>query len=88
MIGSDPHKQVVTVERADRIAIERMTRAVGDDRAAEAVLARQGDRRHQIKRRPVPDRLEELLAEFFNPGDYYESEKPGFFFRWQVEFKF
>ena len=23
-----------------------------------------------------------LLAEFFNPGDYYESEKPGFFFRW------
>ena len=29
-----------------------------------------------------------LLAEFFNPGDYYETEKPGFFLRWQVEFKF
>ena len=29
-----------------------------------------------------------LLAEFFNPGDYYETEKPAFFFRWQVEFKF
>lgn len=29
-----------------------------------------------------------VLAEFFNPGDYYETEKPGFFFRWQVEFKF
>ena len=29
-----------------------------------------------------------LLAEFFNPGDYYETEKPAFFLRWQVEFKF
>ena len=29
-----------------------------------------------------------LLAEFFNPGDYYETEKPAFFFRWQLEFKF
>ena len=29
-----------------------------------------------------------LLAEFFNPGDYYETEKPAFFFRWQVEFRF
>ena len=29
-----------------------------------------------------------VLAEFFNPGDYYETDKLGFFFRWQVEFKF
>lgn len=29
-----------------------------------------------------------LLAEFFNPGDYYESDRPAFFFRWQVDFKF
>ena len=29
-----------------------------------------------------------LLAEFFNPGDYYETEKPALFFRWQLEFKF
>ena len=29
-----------------------------------------------------------LLAEFFNPGDYYETEKPTWFVRWQVEFKF
>ena len=29
-----------------------------------------------------------LLAEFFNPGDYYETEKPAFFLRWQLEFKF
>ena len=29
-----------------------------------------------------------VLAEFFNPGDYFESEKPSFFIRWQVEFKF
>ena len=29
-----------------------------------------------------------LLAEFFNPGDYYETKKPSFFLRWQVEFKF
>ena len=29
-----------------------------------------------------------FLLEFFNPGDYYETKKPAFFFRWQVEFKF
>ena len=29
-----------------------------------------------------------FLVEFFNPGDYYETEKPAFFFRWQLEFKF
>ena len=29
-----------------------------------------------------------VLAEFFNPGDYFETEKPAFFFRWQLEFKF
>ena len=29
-----------------------------------------------------------VLAEFFNPGDYFETDKPGWFFRWQVEFKF
>lgn len=29
-----------------------------------------------------------LLAEFFNPGNYFETEKPAWFFRWQVEFKF
>lgn len=29
-----------------------------------------------------------LLGEFFNPGDYYETDKPAFFLRWQVEFKF
>jgi len=29
-----------------------------------------------------------LLAEYFNPGSYFETEKPGWFFRWQVEFKF
>jgi len=29
-----------------------------------------------------------VLAEFFHPGDYYETEKPAFFVRWQVEFKF
>ena len=29
-----------------------------------------------------------LLAEFFNPGDYYETDKPSFFVRWQVDFRF
>ena len=29
-----------------------------------------------------------VLAEFFNPGDYYETDKPAFFFRWQVDFRF
>ena len=37
------------------------------------------------------DRLEivsHVVGELFNPGDYYESGKPAFFFRWQVEVKF
>lgn len=29
-----------------------------------------------------------VLIEYFNPGDYYESARPGWFFRWQVEFRF
>jgi len=29
-----------------------------------------------------------LLAEFFNPGDYFETDKPAYFVRWQVDFKF
>ena len=32
--------------------------------------------------------LGHLYAEFFNPGDYFETGKPAFFFRWQVEFRF
>ena len=29
-----------------------------------------------------------LLAEFFNPGDYFETDKPSWFVRWQIDFKF
>ena len=29
-----------------------------------------------------------VIAEFFNPGDYYSTDRPGFFFRWQVDFTF
>lgn len=29
-----------------------------------------------------------LITEFFNPGDYYATDKPSWFVRWQVEFKF
>ena len=29
-----------------------------------------------------------VMAELFNPGDYFETDKPAYFFRWQVEFKF
>jgi len=29
-----------------------------------------------------------FLAEFFNPGDYFETEKSAWFVRWQVDFKF
>ena len=32
--------------------------------------------------------LGHLVFEYFNPGDYYESRKGAWFFRWQVEFKF
>jgi len=28
------------------------------------------------------------VAEFMNPGNYFETEKPAWFFRWQVEMKF
>ena len=29
-----------------------------------------------------------VYYEFFNPGDYYETDKPSYFLRWQLEFKF
>lgn len=29
-----------------------------------------------------------LVGELFNPGGYYESDKPAFFVRWQVDFRF
>jgi hypothetical protein len=29
-----------------------------------------------------------LRAELFNPGDYFDSGRPAWFLRWQVEFKF
>ena len=29
-----------------------------------------------------------ILAEFFNPGDYFETDKPSWFVRWQVDFRF
>lgn len=29
-----------------------------------------------------------VVAELFNPGDYFDSSKPAYFFRWQVDMKF
>ena len=29
-----------------------------------------------------------LFAEFFNPGDYFGTDKPAYFFRWQLDFRF
>jgi hypothetical protein len=29
-----------------------------------------------------------LIAELFNPGDYFETSKPAWFVRWQVDFTF
>ena len=29
-----------------------------------------------------------VIAELFNPGDYYDTDKPGYFFRWQIDFAF
>ena len=29
-----------------------------------------------------------VLAELFNPGDYYETDRPGWFLRWQIDVKF
>ncbi len=29
-----------------------------------------------------------VIGEVFNPGDYFATDKPGWFVRWQVEFKF
>ena len=37
------------------------------------------------------DRVEvfaHVVGELFNSGDYYDSSKPAFFFRWQVDFRF
>ncbi len=37
------------------------------------------------------DRVEivaHVVGELFNPGGYYESDKPAYFLRWQVEFRF
>lgn len=29
-----------------------------------------------------------VVGELFNPGDYFETDKPGWFVRWEVDFKF
>ena len=29
-----------------------------------------------------------VVAEVFNPGDYFDSSKPSYFFRWQVDVRF
>ena len=29
-----------------------------------------------------------VLVEYFNPGDYFETDKPAYFFRWQLDFRF
>ena len=29
-----------------------------------------------------------VIAELFNPGDYYDTDKPGYVFRWQIDFAF
>ena len=29
-----------------------------------------------------------LVGEWFNPGDYYETDRPAWFVRWQVDFRF
>ena len=29
-----------------------------------------------------------VVAEVFNPGDYFDSSKPTYFFRWQVDVRF
>lgn len=37
------------------------------------------------------DRIEvvaHVVGEIFNPGGYFESQKPAYFFRWQVDFRF
>ena len=28
------------------------------------------------------------IVELFNPGDYFDTDKPAYFFRWQIDFKF
>lgn len=29
-----------------------------------------------------------ILLEWFNPGDYFDTDKPAYFVRWQIDFKF
>ena len=43
------------------------------------------------KRASGLDRFEvfgHLVAELFNPGDYFDSSKPAYFIRWQFDFRF
>lgn len=35
-----------------------------------------------------PEIFGHVIAEFFNPGDYYQTDKPSWFIRWQIDFKF
>ena len=60
--ASEPDEQVVADERADCVAVERVPRAEAHHGAAEAMLADEGDRRHKVKRRAVPDGLQELAV--------------------------
>ena len=29
-----------------------------------------------------------LIGEVLNPGDYYDTDKPAYFVRWQIDFTF
>ena len=61
---SGSHKEVVAAEGADRVAIERVACAIGDDRADKPIGATdKSDGRHEVEGRTMPDRLEELVAD-------------------------
>ena len=91
-----PHRQRVTLSSGPLFAAEQdhLGRSDGRGSTFKGVLS---VARYDFTLRAAPqgatgfDRVEilgHLIGELFNPGDYYETSRPAFFLRWQLEFRF
>lgn len=55
-----------------------------------AIGMEKGSVEKRIEPQPKGKRFEvsgHVIGESFNPGDYYDTDKPGYFLRWQLEMK-
>ncbi len=91
-----PRRQRVTLSSGPIFAAEqdRLGRADGRGSTFKGVLSAA---RYDFTLRSAPenatglDRVEilgHLVGELFNPGGYYETSRPAYFLRWQLEFRF